>query len=405
MRFSVLLPTHNRLEYLRHAVESVRLQDWQDWEIIVSDNASTDDIAGYVDELGDARVRYVRSDEFIPVTDNWNLALRHSQGDYVIMLGDDDALLQGYLSALAALTDRFGEPWSVYVGALVFAYPGVLPSAPDGYLKPKMTAPFFSGAEEPFRLDPEQARGLARDAAHFRARYEFNMQYVAVSRRCVQELSGDGDFYRSPFPDFYAMNLIFYRAPSIVVDPEPRVVIGITPKSHGFYYYNHREAEARAMLNSDSVDDEIRRDLARTLLPGTNMNTSWLVALECLYRRLGRPDDMRPDYARYRRLQVLFCEQAYHLHRAIERSELAEAERALTPVGRAVSAALGPPVGAAVRATPQRLRNMLGAVYDRAVGQFGGASARADANAGRYADMSDVVDQVLPRPRIAARAS
>ena len=44
MKFSVLLPTRNRLEYLRYAVETVRRQDYADWEIIVSDNCSEDDI-------------------------------------------------------------------------------------------------------------------------------------------------------------------------------------------------------------------------------------------------------------------------------------------------------------------------------------------------------------------------
>ena len=51
MLFSVLLPTHDRLEYLRYAVESVRRQDEDDWELIVSDNDSTDDIAGFVEGL------------------------------------------------------------------------------------------------------------------------------------------------------------------------------------------------------------------------------------------------------------------------------------------------------------------------------------------------------------------
>src|SRR5215210_76461 len=78
MRFSALLPTRNRLEYLRFAVESVLRQDDSDWELVVSDNDSEEDIAGYVASLGDDRVRYVRTDAFVPVTENWNNALRHS---------------------------------------------------------------------------------------------------------------------------------------------------------------------------------------------------------------------------------------------------------------------------------------------------------------------------------------
>ena len=80
MKFSVLLPTRNRLEYLRYAIETVLRQDYQNWEVIVSDNCSEDDIAGYVASLNDPRICYVRTDTFVPVTDNWNNALRLSTG-------------------------------------------------------------------------------------------------------------------------------------------------------------------------------------------------------------------------------------------------------------------------------------------------------------------------------------
>ena len=52
---------------------------------------------------------------------------------------------------------------------------------------------------------------MARAATDFRVLYDFNMQYVAVSRRAVEGSSGDGAFFRSPFPDYYAMNLDICR--------------------------------------------------------------------------------------------------------------------------------------------------------------------------------------------------
>ena len=80
MKFSVLLPTRNRLDLLSYAIETVRRQDYSDWEIIVSDNSSEEDIAGYVRSLDDSRIKYYRTDQFVPVTDNWNNALAKSDG-------------------------------------------------------------------------------------------------------------------------------------------------------------------------------------------------------------------------------------------------------------------------------------------------------------------------------------
>lgn len=398
MLFSVLLPTHDRLEYLRFAVQSVLRQDDPDWEIVVSDNDSQDDIRGYIEALDDDRIRYVRTDRFVPVTENWNNALRNSTGDYVIMLGDDDALLPGYLSALRAVIERFECPDAVYTGAFLFAYPGVLPDAPSGYLQRNLHASFFADAREPFRLNPARAREHARAAARFHALYDFNMQYVVVRRQTIDELAGDGDFFRSPFPDYYAMNLLFAEAERIVVEPRPLVVIGITRRSYGFFHFNRREKDARALLHTDQVDLDVREDLASVVLPGTNINTSWLLAVESVYRRLGRREDMRPDYARYRRLQAIYCEQAYHVHRSISRSDLEQAEAGLSAAQRAVLRLLGAPIGALIRSTPMAARRAAGAVFDRLVGQYG-RPQHPPREAGRYRDVLEVLDSFeLERP-------
>ncbi len=98
MKFSVLLPTRNRLDLLKYAVETVRRQDYDDWQIVISDNFSDDDIGGYVGSLQEPRIRYRRTQRLVPVTQSWNNALERYTGDYVVMLGNDDGLMKGYFS-------------------------------------------------------------------------------------------------------------------------------------------------------------------------------------------------------------------------------------------------------------------------------------------------------------------
>ena len=99
---------------LKIALETVQRQDDPDWEVVVSDNHSADDVAGHVASLGDARITCKRTQSFVPVTENWNNALGGSSGRYVLMLGDDDGLLPGYVTALRAVEDRFASPEVVY---------------------------------------------------------------------------------------------------------------------------------------------------------------------------------------------------------------------------------------------------------------------------------------------------
>ena len=396
MRFSVLLPTHNRLEYLRYAVDSVRRQDDPGWEVVISDNDSADDIAGYVAALADDRVRYVRTAKFVSVTENWNNALRASTGDYIVMLGDDDALLPGYFSGLRRVIETFGSPDCIYVGALLYAYPAVLPDAPAGYLQRNLHAPFFGLSSEPFILDSAEAHALARAAMDFRVAYDFNMQYAAVSRATVTALAGEGDFFRSPFPDYYAMNLVFARAGRIAVDPRPRVIVGITKRSHGYFHFNRREDDARALLNTDDVDPEIRLSLTDVIVPGTNINTSWLLAMEAIHRRLGCREDTRPNYARYQRLQAMYCAEAYHLNRSIRRSELAAALRKLPRAQRWALAVLGPIGAIALRHTPARAKEICRSFVSRLMGLPGAGQDPPEREVGRYQNIIEVFESMDP---------
>ncbi|MGO9819990.1 MAG: hypothetical protein ACLPTJ_04975, partial [Solirubrobacteraceae bacterium] len=129
------------------------------------------------------------------------------------------------------------------------------------------------------------------------------------------------------------------------------------------------------------------------LRPGTNMNTSWLLAMESLYRRLGSPPDLRPDYARYQRLQALYCAQAYYLHGTISRAEMLTAAAGLTRWERSVVRLLGPVVGTVLRLSPPIMRRLGGAVYDRIVGQYAAVGLRPARDVGRYKDIIEVFER------------
>ena len=63
-KFSVLLPTRDRLELAKDAIETVRRQSFSDWELIVADNCSCDNVPEYVASLSDPRMGFGR----IPVS-------------------------------------------------------------------------------------------------------------------------------------------------------------------------------------------------------------------------------------------------------------------------------------------------------------------------------------------------
>ena len=58
--FSVIIPVYNRTDLLKRAVASVLRQDFADFELLVVDDGSIDDIRGIVDGFSDSRIRYFR---------------------------------------------------------------------------------------------------------------------------------------------------------------------------------------------------------------------------------------------------------------------------------------------------------------------------------------------------------
>jgi len=299
MKFSVLLPTRNRLNLLRHAVETVLRQDYDDWEIIVSDNASHDDIRGFVASLDDERVIYIRSEKSIPVTDNWNLALSRCSGDYIIMLGDDDGLLPCYFSHARQLILKHQQPEVVYTCALLYAYPGVLPDTPDGFVRSYEERSIFQGKKAPFILPRKEASTFVHASINFHVTFDYNMQFFLVSRQAVKRMQTYGTFYQSPYPDYYAANALFHLSSSILIVPKPMVTIGISPKSFGYYYFNDRESEGTAFLDNMNTDKNLAH-LDRVVLPGTDMNTCWLMAMETFALHFG----FKANHQRYREIQI-----------------------------------------------------------------------------------------------------
>lgn len=324
MKFSVLLPTRNRLEYLRYAVETVLRQDYGDWECIISDNFSQQDIAGYAQSLVDTRIKYYRTASSISVTDNWNNALDKSTGEYVIMLGDDDGLMQRYFTTMRDLIGEYGHPDLIYTKAFLYAYPGAIPEHPNGYLQ-KGQALFIPTPKGPFLLDPRQARKMVRQSLNFRISFAYNMQHSLVSRGLIDSLREYGAFYQSPFPDYYATNVMMLKAERILIYPRPMVTIGITPKSYGFFHFNQREAEGVRFLKSlpDPTSDH---DLEHVLLPGTNINTSWLLAMEAIKANYGAEFALSVNHRRYRFLQIVHVYKECYLDKRLSRGDLLELE-------------------------------------------------------------------------------
>lgn len=98
---TVYIPTYNRVELLKRSVESVRKQTYENLEIIIVDDCSTDDTQQYLADIAkeEPRVRYFLKEKNSGACASRNIAINNANGEYITGLDDDDIFLPNRISS------------------------------------------------------------------------------------------------------------------------------------------------------------------------------------------------------------------------------------------------------------------------------------------------------------------
>lgn len=284
IKFSILIPTKNRLDLLRHAVASVLNQTYANWELIISDNCSFEDIKSYTDSLADERIVYYRQPKPVSVADNWNAANSMAQGDYIIMLGDDDALVPNALDILKKYIID-GYPQVISFMAYHYLQPGVDPKDVEGDVRVSQPMPLDSTKEAILPL--EWRRDIVRRCCAFELAIGYNMQYYCYSKEMVEIVEKYGEFYAPPYPDYYTACMCLVLAEKFVNIPQIITIIGITPKSYGYYYRNNNEKDGMTFHGEDDYRLHAPVSVRDKLCSVDEMHTAALVTFARFVERIG----------------------------------------------------------------------------------------------------------------------
>ena len=151
-KVTIAIPTLNRSSYLRLALASALSQTYGNLEVIVSNNASTDDTASYLASCKDPRLKVLQQATLLRMTENWNACIAAATGEYFLLLSDDDLLEPEAICELVAGytgQDNQPPPGIVYSGGRIIDSAGETvrlfrPSPPREPARDLMMA-FFQG--------------------------------------------------------------------------------------------------------------------------------------------------------------------------------------------------------------------------------------------------------------------
>lgn len=240
-RFSVVIPTREGGETLPFTLRTCLVQAHPDFEIVVADNASGPAVRAAVEACADERIHYTRSNTPLAMTDSWESAVAQAAGEYVIVLGDDDALLPHALAEIdriLTLTQAVALRWECGL----YFWPGVdnVPGWQANALALPLNQVACGHAVHQYRADT-----LIQDAANSRIGY-VNLPLIycgAIHRDLIAAARArTGRVFHSRYPDVYSAFAFAHLAGTYHSADAPMCLRGTSKKSTGLAYFLARES-------------------------------------------------------------------------------------------------------------------------------------------------------------------
>lgn len=111
MKYSFILPAY-KAQFFREALDSILAQTYKDFELIIVNDASPEDLDSIVKSYNDPRIRYYVNEKNIGGKDliaQWNHCLEYAKGEYVILASDDDVYSPLYLEKMDELVCKYPD--------------------------------------------------------------------------------------------------------------------------------------------------------------------------------------------------------------------------------------------------------------------------------------------------------
>ena len=132
-KVTVILTSYNHAPFLGAAIESVIAQSFRDFELVILDDASTDNSWEIITAFNDARIRCVRSDVPGKVLDNLNKAIREAHGEYIAIHHSDDLWVADKLEKQVRHLDAHKDVGAVFTHVQVIDEQGQAVDDADNY--------------------------------------------------------------------------------------------------------------------------------------------------------------------------------------------------------------------------------------------------------------------------------
>ena len=269
MMFSIVIPTRNSAKTIRETIKSCLDQDFADYEVIVHDNASTDNTREIVKSFRDSRIAFSENASPVYMTDNWNRALERAKGEWIIFLGSDDAIRRSSLKKLSNAIENL-EVESIVWSQCLYTWPTFgLANQANRISIPPITKNIYIST-----IDSHRDELMAGELPSLPSIY-----YGCISKKLIERCRHNGNFFDSRTPDLYsAIVMSFFTDHYLRID-DCLTITALSASSSG-----------TAQLSIAPNLEVIRNDLSALLetssismtlqVPQVDLKTTWV--MDCI---------------------------------------------------------------------------------------------------------------------------
>lgn len=256
-RFTVIIPQKDRAEYIGHTLKTCMIQDYPNFEVIVSDDCSEDNSVEVIQEMAnrDSRIKLFAHKEHLGMRDNFEFALNQVKPGYVMALGGDDGLVPGCIWEMYRIIKNTGRQLLTWTPA-GFSYPKNKGGKNIFYVRRvKDTGIKFIKSEEFLNKIASTFHYQTDDCPMFYMKGVVSTELVDR----VKSRTPDHCFYYCPTPDGFSGVVLAGEVEDYAYTNKPLSITGDTQKSQG---KNYMRADKKSRFEANQFfNDNIRRTM------------------------------------------------------------------------------------------------------------------------------------------------
>ena len=225
-KVTLIIPVKDRKDYLYHTLRTCIAQDYENFEVIVADDASTDGTKEMIQKmvLLDPRIKFIDRPERIGMRDNFEDALSRITEGYVLALGGDDGILPRGISRMVQKLQESGTKLLTWAPP-EYAYP--MDYWPNGHF----SINYHSGS---YWVDSHEYLKRQTAMLAYINDKECPMFYIKGAAHIslidtVKSRTVDGRFYSCPTPDGFSGIVLAGEVEKFYFSGEPFTINGVSP--------------------------------------------------------------------------------------------------------------------------------------------------------------------------------